>query len=159
MVRRTGIASYSQYSRLILPPDMEVLKLWEPILNLTTSPLPAISAQALWVVGTAVQNNPKSQTAVSPPLSPLYAELQHLLTEERCLWPQFLKHEPFPTIINALSSDKSTNEVRAKALYVLSGALRHNREAVVKFTEAKGWKALKAALEGTFVAPLLILIL
>ncbi|KAG8942760.1 hsp70 nucleotide exchange factor fes1 [Tulasnella sp. 424] len=102
--------------------DMEVLKLWEPILNLTTSPLPAISAQALWVVGTAVQNNPKSQTA-------------------------FLKHEPFPTIINALSSDTSTNEVRAKALYVLSGALRHNREAVVKFTEAKGWKALKAALE------------
>ncbi|KAG8891698.1 hsp70 nucleotide exchange factor fes1 [Tulasnella sp. 408] len=102
--------------------DMEVLNLWRPILNLATSPLPAISAQALWVVGTAVQNNPKSQAA-------------------------FLKQEPFPTIINALSSDKSTNEIRAKALYVLSGALRHNREAVVKFTEAKGWKALKAALE------------
>ncbi|KIO19493.1 hypothetical protein M407DRAFT_246155 [Tulasnella calospora MUT 4182] len=102
--------------------DLEVLKLWEPILNLATSTIPAISAQALWVVGTAVQNNPKSQAA-------------------------FLKHEPFPTIINALSSEKSTNEIRAKALYVLSGALRHNREAVVKFTEAKGWKALKAALE------------
>ncbi|KAG8902845.1 hsp70 nucleotide exchange factor fes1 [Tulasnella sp. 417] len=102
--------------------DMEVLKLWEPVLNLATCPIPAIAAQALWVLGTAVQNNPKSQEA-------------------------FLKHEPFPTIVNALSSEKSTNEIRAKALYVLSGALRHNREAVVKFTEAKGWKALKAALE------------
>ncbi|KAG9004924.1 hsp70 nucleotide exchange factor fes1 [Tulasnella sp. 427] len=107
--------------------DMEVLKLWDPVLKLTQSPRPAISAQALWVVGTAVQNNPKSQEA-------------------------FLKHEPFPTIVTALTSEKSTNEIRAKAMYVLSGALRHNREAVVKFTDAKGWKALKAALEDPHIA-------
>ncbi|KAG9007509.1 hsp70 nucleotide exchange factor fes1 [Tulasnella sp. 427] len=107
--------------------DMEVLKLWEPVLQLTQSPIPAISAQALWVVGTAVQNNPKSQEA-------------------------FLKHDPFPTVITALTSEKSTNEIRAKAMYVLSGALRHNREAVVKFTDAKGWKALRAALEDSHIA-------
>ncbi|KAG8965330.1 hsp70 nucleotide exchange factor fes1 [Tulasnella sp. 425] len=90
--------------------DMEVLKLWEPVLNLTTSPIPTISSQALKVVGTAIEKNPKSQKS------------------------------------------KSTFDAREKALYVLSRTLRHNREAVVKFTEAQGWKALKAALEDPHIA-------
>ncbi|KAG9030340.1 hsp70 nucleotide exchange factor fes1 [Tulasnella sp. UAMH 9824] len=38
--------------------DMEVLKLWEPVLNLATSPLPAISAQALWVALKAALEDP-----------------------------------------------------------------------------------------------------
>lgn len=47
--------------------DMEVLKLWEPIIHLTTSPIPAIAAQALWVMVDILEQKPESQSTVSYP--------------------------------------------------------------------------------------------
>lgn len=44
---------------------METIKLWEPLLSLVDSSSSEIATQALWVAGTAIQNNPKSQVAVS----------------------------------------------------------------------------------------------
>jgi hsp70-interacting protein len=44
--------------------NMAVLKLWEPLLELLKSSSPRIVAQALWIIGTAVQNNLKAQAAV-----------------------------------------------------------------------------------------------
>ena len=46
--------------------DLEKLKMWEPLQELLTSPLTSdgIKMQTLWVIGTAVQNNPSAQNAV-----------------------------------------------------------------------------------------------
>jgi hsp70-interacting protein len=47
-----------------LQKDIEPLKLWEPLLDLLSSPSDAIRANALGVIGTAIQNNPTAQLAV-----------------------------------------------------------------------------------------------
>lgn len=46
--------------------DLDKLKMWEPLQELLTSPASSdeIKTQTLWVVGTAVQNNPSAQTSV-----------------------------------------------------------------------------------------------
>ncbi|KAG9033995.1 hsp70 nucleotide exchange factor fes1 [Tulasnella sp. JGI-2019a] len=106
--------------------DMEVLKMWDPVLSLTGSSSSEIVTQALWVAGTAIQNNPKSQSA-------------------------FLSHDPFPRLIGVLSTSKSA-EVRSKAIYCLSGALKHNRDAVLKFSGSGGWAAMKACLADSSLA-------
>jgi len=105
--------------------DMVVLKMWEPILSLAASSSAAISAQALWVISTAIQNNPSSQSA-------------------------FLKYEPFPRLIGAVKS--SSAEARSKAMSCISGALKHNRDAVTEFGKARGWETLRACLsDNTFI--------
>jgi hsp70-interacting protein len=38
--------------------------MWEPLQGLLASPSDDIKVQALWVIGTAVQNNPAAQKAV-----------------------------------------------------------------------------------------------
>ncbi|KAG8852544.1 hsp70 nucleotide exchange factor fes1 [Tulasnella sp. 330] len=100
--------------------NMEVLKMWDPILALTASASSAIATQAFWVAGTAIQNNPKSQSA-------------------------FLSHDPFPRLINALSTSTSA-DVRSKAMYCLSGSLKHHHDAVLQFSKAGGWIVIKACL-------------
>ena len=47
--------------------DLERLNLWEPLQSLliATTSSQGIKSQALWVIGTAVQNNPAAQDAVS----------------------------------------------------------------------------------------------
>lgn len=46
--------------------DIAKMGMWEPIQNLLASPSSsdAIQKQVLWIVGTAVQNNPSAQTSV-----------------------------------------------------------------------------------------------
>jgi hsp70-interacting protein len=46
--------------------DLEKLKIWEPLHALLTaeSSTPEIKTQTLWVIGTALQNNPSAQDAV-----------------------------------------------------------------------------------------------
>lgn len=39
--------------------------MWEPLIELLSSPSDAIRMNTLWILGTAIQNNPKAQTAVS----------------------------------------------------------------------------------------------
>ena len=47
--------------------DLEKLKMWEPLHALLTSPTSseAIQMATLWILGTAVQNNPSAQSSVS----------------------------------------------------------------------------------------------
>jgi len=45
--------------------NMAVLKLWDPLLSLLKSEHSAIVTHACWIIGTAVQNNLKAQSAVS----------------------------------------------------------------------------------------------
>jgi len=44
--------------------DLEKLGMWEPLQGLLASPSDDVKVQALWVIGTAVQNNPAAQKAV-----------------------------------------------------------------------------------------------
>jgi len=48
--------------------------MWEPLQGLLASPEDDVKVQALWVIGTAVQNNPAAQKAVrsSSPTSLLF---------------------------------------------------------------------------------------
>ncbi|KIS02083.1 hsp70-like protein [Cryptococcus deuterogattii 2001/935-1] len=84
--------------------NMPILKLWDPLLSLLSSPHPEIVAHTCWIIGTAIQNNIKAQAA-------------------------FYIHETFSRILNIIYPPSSTSSyppsVRAKATYALSAALKH----------------------------------
>jgi len=107
--------------------DLEKLKIWEPLHGLLLSPSASseVKTQALWVIGTAVQNNPEAQRS-------------------------YLTHHPLPILIAFLTpSATSIPQLRSKALYALSGLLKHNA-AAVKLLDAddlRGWAALKDGLQ------------
>lgn len=61
---------------------------------------------------------------------------------------QYLALEPIPTILSCLSPSTNSAGTRSKAMYALSGLLKHNAVAVEKFTEFQGWHALRGTLEG-----------
>jgi hsp70-interacting protein len=98
------------------------MKLWEPIVSLLTHPesTPPIQHATLWIIGTAVQNNDKAQMSI-------------------------LDYEPLGPLLELLKSS-SDGEVRSKAMYALSGILKHNPKAVDLFGKADGWYILKGAL-------------
>ncbi|KAG6890165.1 hypothetical protein C0995_010869 [Termitomyces sp. Mi166 len=106
--------------------DLAKLKLWEPLhalLTASTSTL-EIKMQALWVIGTAVQNNPSAQDA-------------------------YLALDPLPTLVSFLTpSHSSTLQTRSKTIYALSGLLKHNAPAVQQLTNPSinGWRHLRDAL-------------
>ncbi|WVW84637.1 hypothetical protein I302_106671 [Kwoniella bestiolae CBS 10118] len=79
--------------------NMPILKLWQPLLGLLSSPEPEIVSNALWIIGTTVQNNIKAQAA-------LYI------------------HSAFPLILQSYLLSTSS-PVRAKAIYALSASLKH----------------------------------
>ncbi|MBW0461114.1 hypothetical protein O181_000829 [Austropuccinia psidii MF-1] len=111
--------------------DMETLGFWPRLLKLLESDPIAVNGDnelikfyACWICGTAVQNNPKSQTA-------------------------FLKHDPLPVILEILSNSQESTQ--AKALYCLSSTLKHapiNTNAISSFTAAHGWETLHNCLKG-----------
>ncbi|TFK36602.1 armadillo-type protein [Crucibulum laeve] len=106
--------------------DLEKLKLWEPLQSLLTSPdsTPEIKTQAIWVIGTALQNNPAAQDI-------------------------YLSYDPLPTLLSFLEpSTSSTVQTRSKAIYALSGVLKHNAPAVEALGQPRvnGWVKLRDAL-------------
>jgi hypothetical protein len=52
------------YGLMILSTDLEKLGMWEPLQGLLASSSDDLKTQVLWVIGTAVQNNPAAQKAV-----------------------------------------------------------------------------------------------
>ncbi|KAH9035694.1 nucleotide exchange factors-like protein [Lactarius hengduanensis] len=102
--------------------DLEKLGMWEPLQGLLGSPSDDVRVQALWVIGTAVQNNPSAQRA-------------------------YLALEPFPTLLDLLfPSSRAPAQLRSKAIYALSGLLKHHAAAFAPFEAAGGWAALRGAL-------------
>ncbi|PVF96804.1 hypothetical protein CPB86DRAFT_786587 [Serendipita vermifera] len=102
--------------------DIENMQMWEPIIKLLESTEEDIQVNALWIMGTAVQNNPKAQAA-------------------------FLTHAPLPRVFDFLrSQEKTTSELKAKALYCISNVLKHNRTAVDQMEGLDGWKLLHDSL-------------
>ena len=129
--------------------DLEKLKLWEPLHSILTheSSTQAIKTQALWVVGTAVQNNPSAQDAVCQVLNFTTFSADGL----RSVPYQYLSHDPLPTLVGFLSpSASNSEETRAKAIYALSGLLTHNAPALqlLNRPEVDGWTKLRNALQG-----------
>jgi hypothetical protein len=57
--------------------DLEKLGMWEPLQDLLASPSDDMKVHALWVIGTAVQNNPAAQKAVRYYSSSLTHTEQH----------------------------------------------------------------------------------
>ncbi|KAJ2936121.1 hypothetical protein H1R20_g970, partial [Candolleomyces eurysporus] len=111
--------------------NLEKLKLWDPLHSLLTSQVSTeIKVQALWVIGTALQNNPAAQDA-------------------------YLAFNPLPTLVSFLTpSPESTTQTRSKAIYTLSGLLKHNAPAVKLLSnpDTNGWQKLKDALQDTSIA-------
>ncbi|KZT68029.1 nucleotide exchange factors-like protein [Daedalea quercina L-15889] len=109
--------------------NIEKMKMWERIQKLLQSPNPsdAIKAQTLWVIGTAVQNNPSAQKA-------------------------YLALSPMPTLLTFLAPSVKSSKLRSKAVYAISGLLKHNAAAVKQLDEAGGWQVLKIALEDSDIS-------
>ncbi|KAK7055529.1 Fes1 domain-containing protein [Favolaschia claudopus] len=107
--------------------NLEKLQMWTPLHNLITSPSSAseIKMQTLWVIGTALQNNPAAQDA-------------------------YASHDPLPALTSFLNpSPSSTSQIRSKAIYALSGLLKHNGSAVAELSrpDVEGWDKLREALQ------------
>lgn len=78
---------------------MPILKLWDPLLTLLSSPYPEIVAHTCWVIGTAIQNNIKAQAAVSQCSKksvPSANELKSFIYMKRSLasWISFTRRLP-----------------------------------------------------------------
>ncbi|KAF9569558.1 hsp70 nucleotide exchange factor fes1 [Mortierella alpina] len=95
--------------------DIENMKMWPPILEELKNSNPKFREQAAWVCGTATQNNPKAQSA-------------------------FLKHKGVTAILELMSDPETF--VRAKAMYALSGAIKHFEPALEEFKNEDGFKTL-----------------
>ncbi|KAJ7596496.1 armadillo-type protein [Mycena floridula] len=102
--------------------NLEKLKMWEPLHGLLTDgdSTSDIVMQTLWVIGTALQNNPSAQES-------------------------YLALSPLPILTSLLVSSNTTPQTRSKAIYALSGLLKHNGPAVAALGD-EGWNKLRDAL-------------
>jgi len=109
--------------------DLVKLKMWDPLHSLLTSPKSSenIKMQSLWVIGTAVQNNPFAQDA-------------------------YLSLGPISTILSFLSPSIESPQLRSKAVYALSGLCKHNAAAVQQLDECGGWDVFRLALEDSNIS-------
>ncbi|KAH7333621.1 nucleotide exchange factor Fes1-domain-containing protein [Rhizoctonia solani] len=102
--------------------NLENLKMWEPLIELIRSPVPGVQRHAIWIAGTAVQNNSAAQN-------------------------DFLKRDPLPYLLSLVTSNHVSGSTRSKVLYCLSGSLKHNVGAVRRLDELGGWVTLKRTLQ------------
>ncbi|KAJ1300687.1 hypothetical protein OPQ81_002334 [Rhizoctonia solani] len=102
--------------------NLENLKMWEPLMELMRSPVPGVQRHAIWIAGTAVQNNSAAQS-------------------------EFLKRDPLPYLLSLVTSNQVSGSTRSKVLYCLSGSLKHNAVAVHRLDELRGWETLKHTLQ------------
>ncbi|KAI0799606.1 nucleotide exchange factor Fes1-domain-containing protein [Irpex lacteus] len=109
--------------------DLVKLKMWEPLQNLLTAPSSSdeIKTNVLWIIGTAVQNNPSAQNA-------------------------YLALSPLRTVLSFLEPSVRSAKLRSKAVYALSGTLKHSSAAVKQLKEAEGWDTLRRALEDSDIS-------
>ncbi|CAE6462491.1 unnamed protein product [Rhizoctonia solani] len=98
--------------------NLENMKMWEPLIELARSPVPGVQRHAIWIAGTAVQNNSAAQN-------------------------NFLKRDPLPYLLSLVTSNQVSGSTRSKVLYCLSGSLKHNVGAVRRLDELGGWELLK----------------
>ncbi|KFY46033.1 hypothetical protein V494_00637 [Pseudogymnoascus sp. VKM F-4513 (FW-928)] len=114
MTMEARMVAFDNFEQLIENLDnanlMEPLKLWQPLISLLSSEESELRKMAAWCIGTAVQNNEKSQ--------------QMLFSEGG-----------IPPLVGLAISEKETKEVRRKAAYALSSALRNFQEGMNEFVD------------------------
>ncbi|KAG0348455.1 hsp70 nucleotide exchange factor fes1 [Podila humilis] len=108
--------------------NIENMKMWPPILEELKNPKAKFREQAAWVCGTATQNNPKAQQA-------------------------FMNEKGLNAVIDLLSDPEAS--VRAKAIYAISGAVKHFESALREFKALDGYKTLVSLLNNDHDVPLL----
>ncbi|KAK9318523.1 armadillo-type protein [Lipomyces starkeyi] len=101
--------------------NLESLDLWAPLIEQLANPSPVLRKMACWVIGTAVQNNPKSQAAL-------------------LMYPKAV-----PNLLRIASTDPS-KEARLKAMYSLSSAIRNHASGYDSFKNAEGWQVLMSII-------------
>ncbi|CAG8831914.1 29007_t:CDS:2, partial [Gigaspora margarita] len=102
--------------------DIENMNLWPQILSFLSLPEASLRTQVIWVCGTAVQNNPKAQKA-------------------------FFEKGGLTLILNILKDADEDMEVKSKALYALSGAIKHYPPGLAQFEKDEGYDVLLKLLE------------
>lgn len=131
--------------------DMQNMNMWPKVLDLLTDKQDPIIKLACWICGTAIQNNPKAQEAVS--MTSMVGSQTSLNISPPS--PQFHRHKPTAKLYSLISSIHPTNSstqisnsTRAKAVYCLSAALKHWPGAVADLTDDsnRGWSTLRDGL-------------
>ncbi|CAR23698.1 Hsp70 nucleotide exchange factor FES1 [Lachancea thermotolerans CBS 6340] len=103
--------------------NIENLKLWEPLIKLISDPESEIRANVLSIVGTAVQNNEKSQD-------------------------NFLKYKDgVRKLIESARAVSEKSAVRTKAFYALSNLTRHNKASFEAVETLGGLDVILPVLE------------
>lgn len=103
--------------------NIENLKLWEPLISALGDKEAEVRANVLSIIGTAVQNNEKSQE-------------------------NFIKHQGALEGVLKLAGDVSEAlQVRTKAFYTLSNLVRHNVEIYNEFDKLNGLKIISPVLK------------
>lgn len=100
--------------------DLTPLKLWTPLITLTTDPSALIRASALSCLGTAIQNNPKAQEG-------------------------FLTYNGVELVLTGLLKETDASVVK-KGVYCLSGFTQQNPKAFDVMKELGGWDFLLSLL-------------
>ncbi|KAJ1934378.1 hsp70 nucleotide exchange factor fes1 [Linderina macrospora] len=101
--------------------NLQPLALWPRLINLLSDTEPSVRTGVLWVMGTAVQHNPKAQKSFG---------------SNGCL----------KAVLEVLRKD-TVGEVRAKALYCVSSYVRANVAGLTEFVSQGGLLALLQAIE------------
>ncbi|CAG8525463.1 9900_t:CDS:10 [Ambispora gerdemannii] len=110
--------------------DIEKMNLWPKLISFVSLPDTSLRVQALWVCGTAVQNNLKAQKA-------------------------FIDQGGLRVALDLLKNTNEDAEVKSKAVYAVSGAIKHYKPALVQFEKEGGYEALLALLQTSDNLPIL----
>ncbi|QPG73115.1 hypothetical protein FOA43_000420 [Brettanomyces nanus] len=108
--------------------NLKNMDLWPAVLQHLNNEDPDIQALACSCIGSAVQNNPRSQNDF----------LDQCKSSNSEWFDTILKH--------ALDTDPDHNQLKMKALYALSSITRHNATAYKLFEVLDGWKVVSAVL-------------
>jgi len=98
------------------------MNLWPKLLSFLSLAETTLRNHAIWVCGTAVQNNIKAQKA-------------------------FSEKGGIKLILDLLKNPNEDTEVRSKALYAISGAIKHYLPGLEQFEKEEGYETLLSLLQ------------
>jgi len=101
--------------------NIENMNLWPAIIKQLSASDPKVRLGTAWVCGTAVQNNTQAQDA-------------------------FMRHGGLKPMLDLLQNDHDDG-VRSKALYAISGFLKHNAVGVKEFERLDGFDIFEKTLK------------
>lgn len=104
--------------------NIENLKLWEPLVEQLKAEEELLQRYAASVIGTATQNNQKTQEDL--------LKYQHSMDY----------------LLNILNDQQAGEPLKMKCLYALSNFIRHNEKGYTLFKEKNGWHVIDKVVSG-----------